>query len=185
MLAGGPFPLGYIGLGSVSIGYCGLGDVFVLAYFGYVATIAPYFIRRPWPVFKATPPFELMLAATSLGFLATAVLVVNNLRDRKTDVLVNKRTLAVRFGETFSRCEYVVLVLGAYGLLVGAAVLCYVPPSWLLAFASFPLAVSMLRHGNSPKLVVQPCLYCQVTQLRSVLKKDGGALNPHVGGTAK
>lgn len=143
MVAGGPFPLGYFGLGSVSIGYSGLGDLFVLAYFGYVATIAPYFIRRPWPVLKAPPPLELTLAATSLGFLATGVLVVNNLRDRKTDVLVDKRTLAVRFGERFSRCEYLVLVLGAYSLLAVAAALRYVPLSWLLVFASFPFAVSI------------------------------------------
>ena len=50
-------PLGYVGLGWVSLGYAGLGDVFVLAYFGFVATLAPYALARP-PDAPATPRDE-------------------------------------------------------------------------------------------------------------------------------
>jgi len=50
-------------------------------------------------------PRKVLWAATPVGFLATAIIVVNNLRDRKTDVKANKRTMAVRFGATFARTE--------------------------------------------------------------------------------
>ncbi|KAJ8611655.1 hypothetical protein CTAYLR_007899 [Chrysophaeum taylorii] len=161
---GGPYPLGYVGLGWLSLGYSGLADGFVLAYFGYVATLAPSFLQRPWHLLQVAPPREPTLAATSLGFLATAVLVVNNLRDRRTDVLVGKRTLAVRFGQAFGRAQYLALLLGAYAVVAAAVALRLVPTLWLLAFASAPLAR---------------------LKLRAVLSLDGAALNPHVGGTAK
>lgn len=108
---GGPFPLGYVGLGWISIGYSGLGEIFVMLYFGYVATLAPLFLQRPWHLFDEAPPLDALVAATALGFLATGVIVVNNLRDRKTDAKVDKRTTAVRFGDTFARAEYVALVV--------------------------------------------------------------------------
>mmetsp|Transcript_13207 Transcript_13207/g.52936 ORF Transcript_13207/g.52936 Transcript_13207/m.52936 type:complete len:325 (+) Transcript_13207:71-1045(+) len=157
----GGYPLTLVGLGRVSLGYAGLGDVFVLLYFGYVATLAPYYLASP-P--SRRPPEGLVLAATPLGFLATAVMVVNNLRDRKTDVKAGKRTLAARFGAAFARTEYFGLVIGAYAILAGAVAVGAAPPTWLLAVLSAPLARS---------------------QLHAIATKDGGALNPHVGGTAK
>ena len=58
-----------------------------------------------------------MLLALPIAFLATAIIVVNNLRDRKTDVHAGKKTLAVRFGESFARSEYAMLILASYILL--------------------------------------------------------------------
>ena len=106
---GGPYPLGYVGLGWVSLGYTGLGDLFVFAYFGIVATVAPYYLSG-----GTGAPSQLMVAAVCLGFLATAIIVVNNLRDRETDARCGKRTLAVRFGEMFAVREYVNLVRWAH-----------------------------------------------------------------------
>jgi 1,4-dihydroxy-2-naphthoate octaprenyltransferase len=105
--------------------------------------------------------------ALPIGFLATAIIVVNNLRDRMTDVLARKMTLAVRFGEYFARGEYTFLVLGSYLLLL-------------------PL---VLFHSVSCIVVLLPCLSLPVAipQLKAVGfgGKDGRALNEHVGGTAR
>jgi len=178
---GGPFPLGYIGLGGVSIGYSGLGDLFVFIYFGIVATIgAPYlYATKVACVQQDQIPHLLypsLLRSLPIGFLATAIIVVNNLRDRHTDIHAGKRTMAVRFGGTFAKMEYFLLVVGSYGCCIyfwifsgmeqhdaGAS-----DDSWttLLPFLSFPMAIPQLKavaFGG----------------------KDGQALNEHVGGTAK
>ena len=99
---GGPYPLGLIGLGDFSIGYLGLGDLFVLLYFGFVAVCGTYYLCST-PALSV--PFHAVWGASIVGVLATAIIVVNNLRDRKTDVKAGKRTMAVRFGATFARIE--------------------------------------------------------------------------------
>src|SRR5262249_58572453 len=81
---GGPYPLGYHGL----------GDLFVMIFFGFVAVCGTAFVQ-----IGAVPPLA-WLAAVPVGAIATGVLVVNNVRDRETDVKAGKRTLAVRFGRT-------------------------------------------------------------------------------------
>lgn len=144
----GPFPLAYLGL----------GDVFVLAFFGVGATAGTYYLQA-----GAVSPGA-VLAGLAVGALATAILVVNNLRDRHTDARAGKRTTAVRFGERFARGQYIALVLAAYGLVVAAVLTRTAGPGWLLALASVPLALREVRA------------------LRTV---DGAALNPHLGATAR
>jgi 1,4-dihydroxy-2-naphthoate octaprenyltransferase len=163
---GGPFPLGYIGLGRVSIAYSGLGDVFCLLYFGLVATLTiPYLcVRKDLTYVETLQQLQPCLgAALAVGFLATAIIVVNNLRDRHTDVLAHKRTVAVRFGGTFCRMEYATLLLLSYMIVILEFVK-YKNVWLLLPLLSMPLAVS---------------------QLQAVWTKDGADLNPHVGGTAR
>ena len=87
---GGPFPLGYNGL----------GDIFVFIFFGLVAVCGTYFVQA------GTLGALAWWGALPVGFLATAILVVNNLRDVKTDRIAGKKTLAVRFGESGARAEY-------------------------------------------------------------------------------
>ncbi len=94
---GGPFPLGYKGL----------GDLFVMLFFGFVATIGTSFVMT-----GIVEPAA-MLWSVPTGATCTAILVVNNLRDMDTDVTVGKRTLAVRFGAKFVRIEFAVLLFGA------------------------------------------------------------------------
>ena len=86
------------------------------------------------------------------GALATAILVVNNLRDRETDAAAGKRTLAVRIGPTATRAQYSVLLATAAAVPpVGAAAGLW-PPGALLASAALLLAVAPLRtvwsHGD-------------------------------------
>jgi 1,4-dihydroxy-2-naphthoate polyprenyltransferase len=97
---------GYTG-GPRPYGYAGLGEVFVFVFFGLVATAGTTYVaieRLPWVVWPA---------ASGVGCLACALLVVNNLRDIATDAAVGKDTLAVRLGDHETRRFYVALVIVA------------------------------------------------------------------------
>jgi 1,4-dihydroxy-2-naphthoate octaprenyltransferase len=87
---GGPFPLGYHGL----------GDLFVFLFFGLVAVGATYFVQA------GTVTADAWLAAVPIGLLAANILVVNNYRDVETDRVAGKRTLVVRFGRRFARAQF-------------------------------------------------------------------------------
>jgi 1,4-dihydroxy-2-naphthoate polyprenyltransferase len=95
---GGPYPLGYHGL----------GDVFVLVFFGLVAVCGTAFVQL------GSVPGLAVWAALPVGALATAILVVNNLRDRATDARAGKRTLAVRLGRRAALVEYAALLAIAF-----------------------------------------------------------------------
>jgi 1,4-dihydroxy-2-naphthoate octaprenyltransferase len=97
---GGPYPLGYHGL----------GDVFVLAFFGFVAVAGSAFVQA------GHVPAVAWLAAVPIGCLATAILVVNNVRDVETDVAAGKRTLPARFGRRFGIAEYQLLLAVSYAV---------------------------------------------------------------------
>ncbi len=125
---GGPYPLGYHGL----------GDVFVFAFFGVVATVGTTFVAI------GTAPALAWLASVPVGALATNVLVVNNVRDREGDARTGKRTLAVRFGRRFGIAEYAAWLLAAYGAVLATA-LSGVPFA-ALALATAPVGVVLLRR---------------------------------------
>ena len=92
---GGPYPLGYHGF----------GDLFVFIYFGLIAVTGTYFLQV-----GEVNNLSIWMGST-MGMLATAILVVNNLRDIDTDKLSGKNTLAVRMGKTFTKIQYSILVL--------------------------------------------------------------------------
>ncbi len=110
LYTGGPSPYGYLGL----------GEVFVFVFFGLVATVGSTYVHQ------RQVPAVAWAAATAVGLLACALLVVNNLRDRPADAEAGKRTLAVRMGDRRTRVLYVVLVDGA--LVVGS--LCALDRRW-------------------------------------------------------
>jgi 1,4-dihydroxy-2-naphthoate polyprenyltransferase len=124
---GGPYPLGYHGL----------GDVFVFVFFGLVAVCGTVFVQAN------SIPLLAWLAASAVGAIATAILVVNNVRDRETDVKAGKRTLAVRFGKRAGIFEYVLLFVVAYAAPVLAMTLAHVGPWVLLPLVSVPLAIRL------------------------------------------
>jgi 1,4-dihydroxy-2-naphthoate octaprenyltransferase len=124
---GGPYPLGYHGL----------GDVFVLAFFGFVAVCGTAYVQ------VAHVPALAVAAAVPVGALATAILVVNNLRDRAGDARAGKRTLAVRFGRAAALVEYAALVAAAYAVPLALAVTGR--PWAALPLATLPLAAARLR----------------------------------------
>ncbi|MCD9622513.1 1,4-dihydroxy-2-naphthoate polyprenyltransferase [Rhabdothermincola salaria] len=89
-------------------GYAGLGEAFVFVFFGVVATTGSAFVQ-----IEAVTPLTLAVSLP-VGLLATALLVVNNLRDIPGDTAAGKRTLAVRLGDQRTRIFYVGLVLMTY-----------------------------------------------------------------------
>ncbi len=96
--------------GRFSLAYTGLADVFVVVFFGPVAVAGTYFLQLPG---VGWPPPEVYVAGLGPGLIATALLSVNNLRDVDEDRGTGKKTLAVRFGRSFSRWEYRLCMLAA------------------------------------------------------------------------
>ena len=92
---GGPYPLGYYGL----------GDIFVIIFFGLIAVSGTYYLHT-----NEVTLLTLIMGAT-MGMLSNAILVVNNLRDIKSDKISRKHTLAVRYGVKFSRIQYTLLLI--------------------------------------------------------------------------
>jgi 1,4-dihydroxy-2-naphthoate octaprenyltransferase len=97
---GGPWPLAYKGW----------GDIFVILFFGWIAVGGVYFLQT------MTYKLSAFIGGTQVGFLATVLIAINNLRDVETDKLVNKKTWAVRFGKTFVRKEILVLTVVPFAL---------------------------------------------------------------------
>lgn len=168
LVALGGWPIVLVGLASIAagilytggpwpLGYHGLGDLFVFVFFGLVAVVGTVWIETGF-----IPALSWMVAIPA-GFLSTAILVVNNLRDRETDARAGKRTLAVRFGRSFAVTEYAALVLLPF--LATAALALQLRSPWpLLALARLPAALSLVR---------------------AVRASEGRALNPLLGATAK
>ncbi|MCC2315404.1 1,4-dihydroxy-2-naphthoate polyprenyltransferase [Cellulomonas xiejunii] len=108
--------------GKRPYGYLGLGEVGVFVFFGLVAVLGTTYTQAGYVTWPA------VLGAVSIGLLACALLMVNNLRDVPTDVLAGKRTLAVRVGDHRARRLYAVMVV--LPVLLGAA--CAVVAPWSL-----------------------------------------------------
>ncbi|MDE3069604.1 MAG: 1,4-dihydroxy-2-naphthoate polyprenyltransferase [Acidobacteriota bacterium] len=148
LYTGGPRPYGYEGL----------GEVFVFLFFGVVAVAGSWYVqvqRLPWEPFVVAVP---------VGLLASAILVVNNLRDIDTDARAGKRTLAVRLGRTRTRALYCAMV--------GLAFLC-APVPWLAGSLSAWLLLPWL---------CAPLAIRAATVVRE--RRDGPSLNAALAQTA-
>lgn len=95
-------------IGKKAYGYNGLGDVFVFVFFGLVSVIGVY------PLFSDSLSWILILPAITIGFLSTAVLNLNNMRDRENDEKVGKRTLVVKLGAANAKKYHYFLIIGAF-----------------------------------------------------------------------
>lgn len=145
---GGPFPLAYNGL----------GDVFVMAFFGFVAVCGTTFVQALY-----VPEFA-WLASIPVGALATGILVVNNVRDFEGDRRAGKTTLVVRFGRSSGVREYALLLLASYATPIVLYLL-----GWSSVWVCLPL------------LTLPWALWL----FRSVVNDRGVALNQTLAGTAK
>ena len=125
---GGPWPLGYRGL----------GDLFVFIFFGLVAVAATYYVQTG----RLSP--GAFVAAVPIGLLAANILLVNNYRDYETDAAAGKRTVVVRFGRGYARAQFGGALLVA--LLAPAALwrLGY-SPAVLLPLVLIPMAAGQMR----------------------------------------
>lgn len=120
---GGPFPLGYYGL----------GDLFVFVFFGVAAVAGTYFVQA------GTVSVQAWWMSLPIGWLIVNILVVNNLRDIRADRAAGKRTLAVRLGERGARTQYLVLFVLSYMILPVLVSFGILPWISLLAWLSLPL----------------------------------------------
>lgn len=148
LYTGGPRPLGYMGL----------GDIFVLVFFGPVAVAGTYYVQA----LSITP--EVIFAGLAPGLISTAILVVNNLRDMKTDAEVGKNTLAVRFGPTFARYEYLLSILIA---------------------ALIPIALVLWTGGHWPAATAALIIFPAIPIVSSMWSREGRALDPNLARTGQ
>jgi 1,4-dihydroxy-2-naphthoate polyprenyltransferase len=136
--------------GSHPYGYLGLGELFVFVFFGVVATAGSAYIQE-----EALSALALA-ASVPVGLLATALLVVNNLRDIPGDTASGKRTLAVRLGDRRTRALYVGLLVGAVAMVPVVAGLGGRPAA-AAALAAIPLArrpvIEVLGGARGPALI--------------------------------
>jgi 1,4-dihydroxy-2-naphthoate octaprenyltransferase len=129
LYTGGPRPYGYEGL----------GEVFVFLFFGVVAVAGSYFAQ----IEQLT--WEALVLAVPVGLLASAILVVNNVRDLETDRRAGKRTLAVRLGRERARWLFVAMVAGAFVSAPLPWVLGALSPWLLVCWLAVPLAIPVIR----------------------------------------
>jgi 1,4-dihydroxy-2-naphthoate polyprenyltransferase len=102
LYTGGPFPLGYNGL----------GDIFVFLFFGFIAVTGTYYVNAlQWSI-------EAFMISIPVGALCVNILVVNNLRDIDQDRLTEKKTLGVLFGEQILKLEYIIMLIIAFASLI-------------------------------------------------------------------
>jgi len=101
----------------VALGYRGLGDVFVIAFFGLVAVSITTFVQT------GDFPFTVWPAGLAVGLLANNLLVINNYRDRESDLEAGKRTVVVRFGPQFGETLVLTSIVVSALFCLGLALL--------------------------------------------------------------
>ncbi len=140
LYTGGPRPYGYEGL----------GELFVFLFFGIVAVAGSSFAQTE------TWPWEAFALAVPVGLLASAIMVVNNVRDMDTDRRVGKRTLAVRLGRARTRDLYAAMVFLSFPAALVPWVAGPLDAPLLLVLLALPLAVPLVRtvrtHSDGPTL---------------------------------
>jgi 1,4-dihydroxy-2-naphthoate octaprenyltransferase len=141
LYTGGPRPYGYLGL----------GELFVFLFFGLVATCGTVYVEA----LRVTP--LAVLTGVAMGCLATAILVLNNLRDIETDAAAGKRTLATRIGRDRTLMLLAILVCVAFIVPVVMSVLGLASPAALLVLLAIPIAALPVRTAfatrSGPPLV--------------------------------
>lgn len=129
----GPYPLVNIGL----------ADVFVFIFFGFVAVCGTVF------ALTGSVPLLAWISSLAIGALTTNILVINNIRDIKTDTQVGRRNMAVSFGRKAAEYEYSLLLILAYAIPVIVALSGI--NSWfsLLPLLTTPKAVRLVQKLKS------------------------------------
>ena len=136
---GGPYPLGYNGL----------GDIFVFIFFGVIAVPGTYYLQTN------IVNYESILLGILSGSFSTAILIVNNIRDIDTDKSSGKNTLAVKFGKEICVIEYVLMMIFAFSIPIYMTIFLGFHTSMLLVLLTIPIAIKLileLHFGLGDKL---------------------------------
>ena len=137
-------------VGNTAYGYRGMGDIFVFIFFGLVSVYGSYYL------YSHDHNFSNFLAAISIGLLSTAVLNINNLRDRLPDENAGKITLAVMLGEKRAKNYHFMLIIGALFFLVMYSVLTVEKITefiYVLGFIPLILHLRRVINNNNPMLL--------------------------------
>jgi 1,4-dihydroxy-2-naphthoate octaprenyltransferase len=134
--------------GRSPYGYQGFGEIVVFVFFGLVATIG-----TAW-VMVGSIPAETWLTGSAAGFFASAVLLVNNIRDREQDEQVGKKTLAVRLGDRPSRILLAVLLLLPYVILgILSLVFIWAPVVFVTGIVTVVIIVIVMAARTPKELI--------------------------------
>ena len=144
-------------VGKNPYGYRGLGDIFVFIFFGLVGVIGTFFLHTQ------TFSWDLLLPASSMGFLSTGVLNMNNLRDYEADKNANKKTIVVAMGQQKAKFYHLFLVGGAILLAVIYIITNYNSPWQWLFVISLPILFLNLKTVFSYKNSIE--LYPELGKL--------------------
>jgi len=165
--------LGYVG-GPKPYGYFGLGEAFVFVFFGVVATVGARYVH------DMTAPVDAWLLAIPVGFLVTAILVANNVRDIDTDEAAGKNTLAVYLGRERTQALFAALIWGAFTSILVFGVFRWTPRWTLLALLAAPVALPIVRiiyqETQGPPLIRALKGVARLQLLVGVLLAVGSAL---------
>jgi 1,4-dihydroxy-2-naphthoate octaprenyltransferase len=126
-------------VGKSAYGYSGFGDVFVFLFFGLLAVVGTYFL------YTKQLNFSIFLPAFSVGLLSTAVLNLNNMRDRENDAKAGKNTLVVKIGAEFAKYYHYYLIIASFLFAMLYVVIHFhSPQQFLFVLAYIPLVKHIL-----------------------------------------
>ena len=124
-------------VGNSAYGYSGLGDLFVFLFFGILAVVGTYFL------FTKQLNFTIFLPAFTIGALSTAVLNLNNMRDRVNDAKVGKNTLVVKIGSEFAKYYHYYLIASSFLFALLYVVIHFRSPFQFLFIIAY---VPLIKH---------------------------------------
>ena len=134
--------------GKTPYGYAGLGEVAVFVFFGLVATIGTNYLMT-----LTLDPLAVIMGSAS-GLYASAVLLVNNIRDRATDEIAGKKTIAVRLGDKRSRVLFLMMIFVPVALNL---LLILIYPATVIGLLNLLLLVpisGIALSGKTPKELI-------------------------------
>ena len=137
-------------VGKKAYGYSGWGDLFVFLFFGFLSVLGSYFL------YTKTISWEMLLPAFSVGCFSTAVLNLNNLRDRENDARVGKKTIVVLLGEKRAKIYHTFLLIIGMLCALGFTFLSPWEPLhllYILAFVPFILNLKNVWKNKEPRLL--------------------------------
>ncbi|NJB83931.1 1,4-dihydroxy-2-naphthoate octaprenyltransferase [Wenyingzhuangia aestuarii] len=136
-------------MGKKAYGYSGFGDVFVFLFFGLLGVVGCEFL------FIQKVDVLSFLPAISIGLFSVAVLNLNNMRDRASDILANKNTLAVKLGVQKAKIYHYFLIFGGMLTVITYTVLntgSYQEFLFLVAFIPLAKHIKVVMHNNEAVL---------------------------------
>ena len=124
-------------VGKSAYGYSGYGDLFVFLFFGLLSVVGSNFL------FTKDIGFYIFLPAFSVGMLSTAVLNLNNMRDRVNDQKAGKNTLVVKIGPEFAKYYHYYLIIASLLFALAYVAVHYTKPVQFLFLIAY---IPLLRH---------------------------------------